>query len=464
MCLLFIALCAPSYGQAVETTLNDQTDIAVTVYNNGLGLVRDTRNVSLSNGEVLLQFSDVAEKIRPETVGLKSTSAEGSVRILEQNYEYDLMSPAKLLEKYVGQDVSLVNFSEEIGFEVQPAKLLSANGGNIFEVDGDIFLGHPGYVRLPEVPENLIAKPSLIWTLDNHQADQTLEVTYMTNGISWKADYVVTLDRSDTKLDLAGWVTMNNQSGATYREAKLKLVAGDVNVAREPRALGFAGGAVMNAAAPMEEAMPQEEAFAEYHLYTMPRRSTIKNNQSKQLRLLDGSGVACEKVYEFRGQRGWFFSQVGPMRDVHIAVFLEFENEEDNGLGIPLPGGVMRIYQEDSESMLQFAGEDRVDHTPKDETVRLRMGEAFDVVADRVQTDFKIIADNLYESAYEVHLRNHKEEDIVIDVIEPMTRDWEVLSNSHDFEKLSASTIKFPIPVAAGGDVKLTYRVRVRTF
>jgi hypothetical protein len=456
-----LALCAGALAQESRhsTTLDDQTDLSLTAYNNGLALVRDVRTLSLPTGELRLHFNDVAEQIRPETVSLRSISSPGTVSILEQNYEYDLMSPAKLMEKFVGQKVRLVNFSNQVGFEEVDATLLSANNGYIYQVGGEIFLGHPGTVVLPEIPDNLIARPSLIWTVDNTEANQTLEATYLTRGISWKADYVLTLAKDDSSLDLAGWVTMNNQSGATYENTRLKLVAGAVNIVPDRPQMRARRGAIM-----LEKAMsmPAEESFAEYHLYTMPRRTTIKQNQSKQLALMNASGVATKKRYEYRGQLHFYSQPMPPMLGENISVFLDFENEEENDLGVPLPGGVMRIYQEDSEGMLQFAGEDRIQHTPKDETVTLRMGQAFDVIGERVQMEYQRIATNVHEAQFEITLRNHKETDIVVDVVEPMPGDWEILRESAQHVKKDANTAIFSMPVEADGETVLIYRVRVR--
>lgn len=458
--VLMLSLAAPAGAQQpAATSIEDQTEIAVTAYNNGLALVRDTRRLSLPTGAVQLRFMDVAEKIRPETVSLRSTSQTGSVRVVEQNYEYDLISPQKLMEKYVGKEVRLLNFHKQMGFQEVTATLLSTNNGYVYEVDGAIHLGHPGNVVLPEIPENLIAKPSLIWTVENERARQTLEATYLTGGISWRADYVLTLAKDDSEFDLDGWVTMNNQSGATYENAKLKLVAGDVNVVsgqhefeREVFAEEFA----------LDAAMPVEESFAEYHLYTIPRPTTIKQNQSKQVMLLTADGVNAKKRYEYRGQQRYYFQHMPPMLEQRVAVFLDFENEQDNALGIPLPAGIMRIYQEDSEGALQFAGEDRIEHTPKDETVTLRMGNAFDVVAERTQTDFEVIATNVYECAFEIKIRNHKEQDVVVDVVEPVPGDWRIIIENIAHEKKDAHTAVFSLPVEQDGETTLRYRVRVR--
>jgi hypothetical protein len=442
------------------TSFDDQVEVAVTAYNNGLALVRDTRRLTVPTGEALLQFEDVAQQIRPETVNLQSTSSAGSVTILEQNYEYDLISPSKLMEKYVGKPVKLINFDNDIKLDVTQAELLSVNEGPVYRVNGEIHLGFPGQVVLPEIPENLIAKPSLIWLVDNKAGDQTLEVTYLTNGLSWSADYVVTLARTDTSLDLAGWVTMNNQSGATYTNAQLKLVAGEVNVVREEVQTKLYAAAEMARAMPVP--LPQEEAFAEYHLYTMPRRTTIKQNQSKQLALLNGTDVACKKIYEYRGQTYYYSQQIPPTGEEHVGVFLEFRNEEKNSLGIPLPAGIMRVYQEDSEGMLQFAGEDRIKHTPKDEDVKLRMGDAFDIIGERIQTDYRVIGSNVHESAFDISIRNHKEQDITVDIVEPMPGDWEILSESVKHEKKDARTAIFHVDVPKDGEAKVSYRVRVR--
>ncbi|MCC6697666.1 MAG: DUF4139 domain-containing protein, partial [Candidatus Hydrogenedentes bacterium] len=447
-------------GVASETTLADQQDVAVTVYNNNLALVRDTRAIKMMPGEQELRFADVATGIKPETVSLKSTSAPGTLHILEQNYEFDLISPSKLMEKYVGKQVSLVNFSNEIITGREEAELLSVNEGPVYKVGNEIYLGYPGQVVLPEIPENFVARPSLIWLLQNDGTDHTVEVTYLTNGLSWQADYVVTLAQDETMLDLEGWVTLNNQSGAAYTNAQLKLVAGDVNIVqpevmeRELMAKGVSRRG---------RAMPEmvQETFAEYHLYSLPRRTTIKQNQSKQVSLLTATGVAVKKEYEYRGNESFYSQKLAPMKEEKVSAFLKFDNKEANQLGVPLPSGVMRVYQEDSEKMLQFSGEDRIKHTPKDEEVRLRLGNAFDIVGERTQTDYQVIADNVFESAYEIKIRNHKETPVSVDIVEPMPGDWEIREKSQDFVKKDARTAVFTVEVPKDGEAIVTYRVMV---
>ena len=442
---------------AGETTLDDQTGVALTAYNNDRALVRDRRTLKLLPGEVYLRFTDVAARIMPETVSLKSLSHPGELTILEQNYEYDLMGQQALMEKYVGRDIRLVNKSSEFTFYELHATLLSNNDGPIYQIGGDIYLGHPGSVVLPEIPEELIAKPSLIWLLDNDGTDHDVEVSYLTGGVSWNADYVVRLAPDEESVSVEGWVTLTNESGATYANAQLKLVAGDVNLVQPEIALGRGGGFGGRA---LRAPMPVEETFAEYHLYSMPRRTTIKQNQTKQLSLLRVDGAAVTKAYEFRG-REHYYMQPTPAASEHVGVYLELKNTEQNRMGMPLPAGVMRVYQEDSEGMLQFSGEDRIKHTPKDEAVRLRLGNAFDVVGERSQTDFRRVSGNVHESSYTIVLRNHKDEAITVDVVEPIPGDWTVLESSHTHVKNDAKTAVFSIPIPAGAEAELAYRIRV---
>ncbi|MCX5757658.1 MAG: DUF4139 domain-containing protein [Candidatus Hydrogenedentes bacterium] len=344
---------------ATESSLADQTDVAVTIYNNDLALVRDKRKIKLLPGEQSLRFMDVAQKVRPETVSLKSLTAPGSLAILEQNYEFDLISPSKLMEKYVGKPVRLVNFNNQIGFTEKDAELLSVNEGPVFKVGEEIYLGMPGQVVLPKIPDTLIAKPSLVWLLHNVGTDHDVEVTYLTAGIAWRADYVLTLAKDEKTLDVEGWVTLNNQSGAQYSNAQLKVVAGEVNVvpAAQPMPEMAAGRAMKLAAAP---APMREETFAEYHLYTLPRRTTIKENESKQVSLLTASGASVKKVYEYRGNVMFYSQRIPPQAEEKVGVFLVLRNSDANHLGMPLPAGVMRVYQQDNDGMLQFAGEDHI--------------------------------------------------------------------------------------------------------
>ena len=451
--------------EALSSGLDDQTGVAITVYNVNLGLVKDRREIKLPKGTSDLRFMDVASKIIPTSVSIKSLVDPESLRILEQNYEYDLLNPQKLLDKYVGKEVKLYQknpYTERE--EILTATLLSNNGGPIFKIGNEITFGHPGRIIFPGVPENLISKPTLVWLLENSLSSaQKVEASYLTDGINWRADYVLTLNDKDDMADLSGWVTIDNKSGATYKNAKMKLVAGDVNRVRDEseykdKMLRFAKAEAMPAAPQFKE-----EEFFEYHIYTLQRTSTIKENQTKQISLVTAGDIPVRKELIFQGAKYYYYNQYGEaMSNQKIGVFVQIENRKENNLGMPLPKGVVRVYKNDTEGSLQFVGEDSIDHTPKDEKIRIKLGEAFDVVGGRKQTDWKKIAYDTYEAAFEISLRNHKKEDVTVKVIEPIPGDWKMLVNSHDFIKTEAFTAEFNIPVPKDKEVKLTYRVRMR--
>ncbi len=448
-----------------STGIEDQTSVAITIYNVNLGLVKDQRDIELPEGISELRFMDVASKIIPTSVYIKSLANPQSLHILEQNYEYDLLNPQKLLDKYVGREVKLFskNYYTERE-EIVNAKLLSNNGQPIFQIGNEITFGHPGRIIFPEVPENLISKPTLIWLLENTLSSvQKVEATYLTDGINWRADYVVTLNDKDDEADLSGWVTIDNKSGASYKNARLKLVAGDINrVTEEPeykdRMLRYA----------MKEAVPsvpqfKEEEFFEYHIYTLQRETTVKDNQTKQINLVTAGDVPVKKELVFHGNKYYYYSQyTEAMPKQKVGVYIEIENKKENNLGIPLPKGIVRVYKHDIEGSLQFIGEDRIDHTPKDEKVRVKLGDAFDVVATRKQTDWKKMAYDTYEAAFEISIRNHKKEDITVKVLEPIPGDWTMLSNSHNYKKTEAFTAEFILQIPKDKETKLSYRVRMR--
>jgi len=445
----------------LTSTLKDQQDVAVTIYNSNVGLVKDIRLIEFKPGIHELKFMDVAAKIDPTTVHIKSLINGSSLNVLEQNYEYDLLSPQKLLEKFVGQKVQLATINPETKKEeIVEATLLSTQGGNIFQIGDKIHIGHYGRVLLSKIPENLIPQPTLVWMLENKLSKpQKLEASYLTSGINWKADYVAVLNKLDTMTDLTGWVTIDNRSGATYQNALLKLVAGDIHRVQGEMRMDYA-----RPMAAAKEVSPQfkEESFFEYHLYTLDRRTTVKDNQTKQMTLLDANQVPLKKLFIFAGHPQYYYQMNQGSQKQKVGVFLELENTKKNNLGIPLPKGTIRVYKEDKDGSLQFIGEDRIDHTPKDEKFKIKIGEAFDVVGERVQTDYKRLGSNLFEVAFEVSLRNHKKEDIKVLVEEPIPGDWEMLSNTHPFEKLSAHLIRFQVPVVKDKEEKVKYRIRFK--
>ena len=449
----------------LSTGLEDQTGVAVTVYNVNLGLVKDQRALKLTKGTGEIRFMDVASQIIPTSVHIKSLTDPESLQIIEQNYEYDLLNPQKLLDKYVGKDVKLYYknpYTERE--EIITATLLSNNGGPIFKIGDEITFGHPGRIIFPGVPENLISKPTLVWLIENNlSSEQKVEASYLTNGINWRADYVVTLNDKDDRTDLSGWVTIDNKSGTTYKNAKLKLVAGDVHRVKDEYEYKDKMMRMALSEARKPEPQFKEEEFFEYHIYTLQRPSTIKENQTKQINLVTAENIPVSKELVFQGAKYYYYSQYGEaLSNQKVGVFVEMENKKDNNLGIPLPKGIVRVYKQDNEGSLQFVGEDLIDHTPKDEKIRIKLGEAFDVVGIRKQMDWKKIAYDTYEAAFEISLRNHKKEDVVVKVIEPIPGDWKILSSSNEYTKTEAFTAEFTIFVPKDKETKLTYRVRMR--
>ncbi|OGL20172.1 MAG: DUF4139 domain-containing protein [Candidatus Rokubacteria bacterium RIFCSPLOWO2_12_FULL_71_22] len=458
--LLLLALGAQAADAAPRITRDAQRDVMLTIYNGNLGLVKDVREARFAAGLGEVQFMDVAALIDPTTVHLRSLTDPAGLKILEQNYEYDLLTSQKLLEKYVGRTVRLYQGDGTF----HDATLLSTQGP-VFEIGGQIHLGYTGRLVLPALPENLVAKPTLVWlTQSRSAAPQRVEASYLTGGITWKADYVLVLDATDRKSDLTGWVTIDNKSGATYRNAALKLVAGDVNRAgdgrREGRVMEMAARAASVADATREF---KSEGFFEYHLYTLDGRTTVKDQQTKQLSLMAASDVPVTKRLIYWGAQDYYRNSYGvPISNQKVGVYLELENRKEHRLGLPLPKGKIRVYKADASGSEQFVGEDWIDHTPKDERVKIKMGNAFDVVGERKQTDFRKLAAHLWEVEWEISLRNHKQEAQTVTVIEPIPGDWQVLSSTHRYEKIEAHTLRYEIPVPKDGAAKLVYRVRIR--
>ena len=467
--VLFVSCPAPCHPQTslgvphTRSTADEQVGVEVTVYNSNIGLIKDTRKVELPVGKGELWFMDVASGIMPVTVHAKSLNYPEKFSVLEQNYEYDLMNEQKLLDKYVGKKIKIIDRNEyQDRKEEVEATLLSNNQGQIYDINGEIYLGHPGYKVLPAIPENLIAKPTLTWLFENKsESPHKLEVSYLTSNITWNADYIVVLNKDDTSADVSGWVTLDNKSGATYKDAALKLVAGEVHrvegklMARREM---YADMLEAKVAAPQFE----EKPFFEYHIYDLQRKTTIKDNQTKQVSLLEAAGAKTQKEFLVYGINTYFTSRYMEQNlKQPVNVYVKFKNSKDNNLGMPLPEGIMRMYKQDDKGSLQFIGEDRIKHTPKDEEVKLKMGEAFDVVAERTQTDFKQLTTQLYETEWEITLRNHKDEDITVGIVEPLLGNWKMVNNSHPYNKVDAFTIRFDVKVPKDKEVKVKYRVRV---
>ena len=453
-------------GSDQSTSLNDQTDLNITVYNSNIALVRDVRNLTLPSGSFRLKFMDIAATVNPATVHFRSLTEPDKLGVVEQNYEYDLLEPAKLLHKYVGKEVTLVRSYQDNGttkHEEIKATLLSDNNGQVWKIGNDIVTG--GYAesyRFPDIPANLYDRPTLLMSLENSGArKQQIETSYLANSLSWNSDYVLTVGRDDKAADLDGWVTLTNNSGTAFHNARLQLVAGDLNRLPAParvQMMESMGQAKSAAAAPQF----QQENFSEYHLYTLGRRTSVEDKETKQISLLEGTGVPVEKIFVVNGQNFYYRSAQAPGQPQKdpVMVYYKFKNEEKAGLGTPLPAGNVRVYQKDSKGGIFFVGEDRIGHTPKDESVTIHIGNAFDVIAERKQTDFKKIDTHTWEMEYEITLRNHKDSAITVQVNEPIGGDWEMLDSSFKFTKTAAFAAQFNVPVEKNGTSVLKYRIR----
>ncbi|HEY6093390.1 MAG TPA: DUF4139 domain-containing protein [Gallionellaceae bacterium] len=471
VCTLLSGAACAAEPDEVRSTLHDQHGVAVTIYNNDLALVKDQRKIKLRSGLNRLALRDVSAQMRPETALLRSLSDPGSISVLEQNFDFDLLTPQKLLEKYVGRNVSVIRTNPANGKETtEQATVLSASGGVVMRIGNRIETGLPGRIVYDDVPANLRDRPTLVTRLSSSEAaEQAVELSYLTGGLAWKADYVAELSPDERSIDLSGWVTLTNTSGASYNNARLQLVAGDVNRVQEyfrankAKVLG-----VVAAPAMAEERAMAEESLMEYHLYTLERPTTIAENQTKQVALLSASNVPARKELLLSGADYYYMSSYGDLgQKMKVGVFLEFDNKEAAHLGMPLPKGIIRVYKKDKAGNAQFVGEDNVDHTPRNEKVRLKLGESFDVTADKKQTDFKshpapFRGGHQVEAAFEIVLKNARKEAAVVTVQEPIPGDWKIVSESHRSSKPTAHTASWSIEVPPEGKTTLSYRVQVK--
>lgn len=441
--VLTLAISSNSSGQE-----SNQKKIAVTVYNNNLGVVKDIREIDLKSGLSEVSITDVAKLIDPTSVHIKFNG-----EVIEQNYQYDLVSLEKILQKYIDKKISLISENNEF----VEGKLLSSMGGQIV-----LETKEGGLVMIPNVskyrfsvgslPEGLITKPTLVWqVISKKSGKQDVEISYQTQGMNWHAEYVAVLNEDDTKIDLNAWVSVNNNSGTTYKNAKLKLIAGDVNRV-QPKNRMYKGvrqitEMTANFAAPQFE----EKEFFEYHIYNLQRPTTLKQNETKQISLFEASNVSAKKKY--------FYRSTGSNSKGKINVIIEFENKEKQKLGVPMPKGKVRMYKSDGES-IEFVGEDLIDHTPKNETIKLKIGDAFDILAEERQVEHKKITKRVFEKVQEIKIKNRKNENVVVEVERHLGLNWEILNSTIDYKKKNAQTITFQVPVKKDDETVLTYKVR----
>lgn len=444
-------ICAAILVSASEAAPRRES-VALTVYNQNLALVKDVRSLDLERGSPEVRIDDVAAFIDPTSVHFAALDHPDAVAVVEQNYQYDVADADRLLSRYLNRPVTVT--MKEGGN--RDGTLLSFDGANLVLQEGKgaavVNRAEVRDVLLGEVPGGLVVKPTLFWKLASERAgSERVEVSYLTNGINWHAEYVAVVNAKDDALTLNGWVSLDNQSGATYENAKLKLVAGDVHRVTPPQPPIPLDA--MREKAALGVAAPQfaERGFFEYHIYTLERPATVADKETKQIALFPSASAAAKKLLTYDGARD----------GNNVAIRLEFENSKKNNLGMALPAGKVRVYKEDVDEALEFVGEDLIDHTPRDEKVRVYLGNAFDVVGERTQTNYKQTSTRSHEESYAIEIRNHKDESINVTIIEHLQGDWRINEKSHDFVKKDARTAEFNVNVPANGSVKVTYTARM---
>ncbi len=423
-----------------------QKSLNVTVYNKNLGVVKDVRVIDIKKGISEIKIRGVAESIDPTSVHIK---LKGSV--LEQNYQYDLVSMDKILNKYLDNDIMISGDKVAVS-----GTLLSANRNQIVirEKDGGLTMlpNVDRYqINVGELPEGLITRPTLIWLVESkNSGKQDVELSYQTKGISWHAEYVAVLNEDDTKMGLNSWVSIDNNSGATYKDAILKLVAGDVNMVMDYDMRELKSAMDYTTA---ETSAPQfeEKEFFEYHIYDLQRPATIANNEIKQISLFEAENVNIKKIYRYTSN-SW-------RSKGKIAVIVEFKNAENNNLGMPMPKGKVRLYKSDGET-IEFIGEDLIDHTPRNEELSLKVGDAFDIIAEEKIESSNKISKTISEMTILTTIKNRKKENVVVEVVKKFYGNWEIINSNIDFEKKDAFTVVFKVPVKVDQEKELRYTVR----
>jgi hypothetical protein len=463
---LAVATLVSARADTVERTTTDanRTALNLTVYNGGIALVHDTRRVDLHGGLEHLAWRDVGAQIQAETALLESKTKPGSVRVVEQNFDYDVLRPDAILNKYVGQDVIVVHGNVPGLPYRETAKLLSTDNGVVLQYADRIETSVVGRIVFPKLPQGLRDKPTLILDVDEASAGpQELDLTYITGGLTWRADYVGTVSPNERRLDLSGLVTLTNSSGTSFPNARLQLVAGNVNV-YVPPPMGYEEGnpnvILANSGAPQF----QEQSYFEYHLYTLGHPTSVLNNQTKQVSLLDAHDIPLRKTLEMRGGPQYYNNANQDLGEhVKLGVYLTFTNKNGD-LGIALPAGIVRLYKKDTGGTAQFLGSDSIDHTPRNEEVRLHVGDSFDVTARRKQTNFHIVGNGVYDSSYEFVISNAKKTAQDVLVVEPIPAEWKIQSESAPHTKTSSGTASWHLRIPADGKTTLTFTAEVRYF
>jgi hypothetical protein len=449
-------------AQQAELVSNaeDRKSTAVTIYNGNFALVKEQRKLILPSGQVELRLREVSAQMQPETASLTALSGEPVV-LYEQNFDFDLLSPDKLLQKYVGRDITVIRTHPTTGEDRrESATVLATNDGVVLRFADRIETGVPGRLAFDSVPANLRDVPTLSVVIEAAGGEQLLELSYLTGGMSWRADYVANLNADGSSLTLSGWVTLTNRSGTTFADTTLQLVAGTVNRAREPDMYGERTRG-LSMAAPAGAA-PREEQLLDFHLYTYERKTTLADNQVKQLALLSTGPVPVRREYLLMGSSASYTGRAsGAARKYKPATYVEFDNKGED-LNKPLPAGIVRVYTKDRAGGAQFVGEDRIEHTAKGEIIKLKLGEAFDVTVERKQTDCTTIGERGAQTSHHVEIRNAKDTPVTVRLEEPIPGEWHVVRASAPHVKDSSNTASWLVDVPANGATVLEYTIRTK--
>jgi hypothetical protein len=460
------ALAVPVEGGADPgertSSLADQSNVNLTIYNGTIALVHDRRRLTLAKGENRVAWRDVSANMDATTAVLEDVSAPGAVSVVEQNFNFDLLKPQTILDKYVGHDVTVVHDRELAGRPLrETAKLLADNDGTVLQYANRVETFLDGHIEFPNIPADLRDRPTLVLDLQSDRAaDADLDLSYLTGGLAWHADYVGVVSQDESHVDLNGLVTLSNTSGTSFAGAHVQLVAGNVNVA--PPSRGVLKVFARSALSAYQPSQFKQENYFEYHLYTLGRTTTIENNQTKQVALLAARDIPIHKTLELRGDPSYYYNADADLgTKLEVGVYETFTNKGGD-LGIPLPGGTVRLYKNDASGTSQFLGSDTIDHTPANEDVRLHLGDSFDVTANRKQIDFKGDPNCAYRSSYEIVLKNAKTDPVTVLVVEPIPGDWTIAQENRAHMKTSSSTASWSVNVPANGNATLDYTALVR--
>jgi len=447
-----------------------QTKIGITIYNNNLALIKDTRTMTLQPGHNRVDFEDVSAKIRPETASLTTIEKKNAIELIEQNFDYDLLTPKKLLDKYIGREIKIIRTNPATGNESQlKATVLATNNGVVLQVGNHIETGMPDRILFPNLPENLRSKPTL--TIDllqhskSHPSSNIFELSYLSSGFGWKADYVAHINKLETYIDLNAWVTLTNQSGNSYHNAQLQLIAGDINqvstIRYERQKLR------RNEVSLASVSQTKEEPLLDYHLYSLANKTDLLDNQTKQVALFSRNKIPIKKIYRAKGNSHFYHNRYNTENKKRkTEVIIQFVNDKPSNLALPLPKGIIRSYKNDTNNNLQFVGEDKIEHTANKETISLKLGNAFDISSSKQQLNFNVISKNnnarhTTESEYKITANNAKDTAVILILEEPIPGEWVILDESLSHKKIDSSTAQWKLPIPANGKTTLHYKVRI---